>query len=188
MDSPEPSILAAFSVLEDPRPLIGRRHLLEEIPVITLCATICGTDSYVEVAEWGQAHEAWLETILELPHGLASHDTFTRVFWVLHPEQLQACFTCWTEAVANVTDGEVIAIDGKTLRRSFDRASEKAAIHMVSAWAARNRLVLAQLRTQEGSNEITAVPELLRLLALRGALVTLDAMGCQKAIAEQIVE
>lgn len=188
MPVPDTSILSHFSVIEDPRSPIGLRHPLDTLLILGLCGVICGADSWVEVEEWALAKREWLETVVELPHGIPSHDTFSRVFSLLHPQQLQTCFIRWTTALSERTEGEVIALDGKTVRRSFDRASDKAAIHMVSAWATRNRLVLAQVKTDEHSNEITAVPELLRLLSLKGAIVTLDAMGCQKAIAEQIVE
>jgi predicted transposase YbfD/YdcC len=188
MPVPDTSILSHFSVIEDPRSPIGRLHPLDTLLILALCGVICGADSWVEVSEWAVVKQEWLETVVEMPHGVPSHDTFSRVFSVLNPKQLQACFVSWTTALAEQTDGEVIAIDGKTVRRSFHRASDKAAIQMVSAWATQNRLVLAQVKTDADSNEITAVPALLRLLSLKGAIVTLDAMGCQKAIAQQIIE
>lgn len=137
---------------------------------------------------FGKAKRAWVAWVLDLAHGIPSHDTFGRVFAVLSPEAWQACFLRWIQAVAQGTEGQVVAIDGKTLRRSYDRRSAKAAIHMVSAWATHNRGVLGQLKTEEKSNEITAIPELLKVLDVTGCLVTIDAMGRQKAIAEQIVE
>jgi predicted transposase YbfD/YdcC len=140
------------------------------------------------VETFGKAKRAWFARFLELAHGIPSHDTFGRVFAVLSPESLQTCFLRWIQAVAQVTAGQVIAIDGKTLRRSYDRRSTKAAIHMVSAWATHNRVVLGQLKTEEKSNEITAIPALLKVLNVSGCIVTIDAMGCQKAIAQQIVE
>jgi predicted transposase YbfD/YdcC len=132
--------------------------------------------------------EKWLRQFLLLPNGIPSHDTFARVIARLKPEELQQCFVRWMQAVSEVTEGEVVAIDGKTLRRSFDRATGKSAIHMVSAWASANRLVLGQQKVEEKSNEITAIPALLQLLELKGCIVTIDAMGCQKAIAQTIIK
>jgi len=140
------------------------------------------------VETFGKAKESWLRKFVALPNGIPSHDTFGRVFALLEPDQLQESFVSWIQAVAQVTEGQVVAIDGKTLRHSYDRRSAKAAIHMVSAWAAQNHVVLGQLKTEEKSNEITAIPELLRLLDVSGCLVTIDAMGCQRAIAAQIVQ
>jgi predicted transposase YbfD/YdcC len=159
-----------------------------DILVIAICAILCGANDWVAVETFGKAKQEWFQRFLELPNGIPSHDTFGRVFAVLSPEQLQAGFVSWIQAVAEVTDGQVVAIDGKTLRRSYDRRSAKAAIHMVSAWATWNRLVLGQLKTEEKSNEITAIPELLKVLDVQGCIVTIDAMGCQKAIAQQIVD
>jgi predicted transposase YbfD/YdcC len=156
--------------------------------VIAICAILCGANDWVAVETFGRAKQAWFARFLELAHGIPSHDTFGRVFALLSPQALQACFLRWIQAVAQVTQGQVVAIDGKTLRRSYDRRSAKAAIHMVSAWATHNRVVLGQLKTEEKSNEITAIPELLNLLDVSGCIVTIDAMGCQKAIAQQIVE
>jgi predicted transposase YbfD/YdcC len=155
--------------------------------VIGICATICGADDFVAIEAWGRAQEAWLKERLALPHGIPSHDTFDRLFRRLDPEAFSRCFVAWVQSVREATLGEVVAIDGKTLRHSFDRASGKAAIHMVSAWATQNRLVLGQVKVDDKSNEITAIPALLALLDLRGCLVTIDAMGCQKAIVRQIV-
>lgn len=174
--------------LEDPRIDRQKQHQLIDILVIAICAILCGANDWVAVETFGTAKQEWFQRFLELPNGIPSHDTFGRVFAVLAPEQLQAGFVSWVQAVAQVTDGQVVAIDGKTLRRSYDRRSAKAAIHMVSAWAARNRLVLGQLKTEEKSNEITAIPELLKVLDVHGCIVTIDAMGCQKAIAQQIVD
>lgn len=139
------------------------------------------------VETFGKAKRAWFTRFLDLAHGIPSHDTFGRVFALLAPEALQAGFLRWIQAVAQGTEGQVVAIDGKTLRHSYDRRSAKAAIHMVSAWATHNRIVLGQLKTEEKSNEIPAIPELLNVLDVSGGIVTIDAMGCQKAIAEQIV-
>ncbi len=183
-----PSILEHFADLPDPRDDRGQRHLLSDIIVIAMCAVICSADDWMEVAEFGEAKEPWLRTFLELPHGIPSHDTFNRVFTALEPAALESCFVSWIGALAKASKGKLIAIDGKTLRRSFDRASGKAAIHMVSAWASANELVLAQVATEAKSNEITAIPKLLELLDLAGVTVTIDAMGCQKEIAAQITE
>jgi predicted transposase YbfD/YdcC len=182
------ALLEHFGELADPRIDRHKEHKLIDILVIAICAILCGANDWVAVETFGKAKRAWFARFLDLAHGIPSHDTVGRVFAVLSPEALQACFLRWIQAVAQVTEGQVVAIDGKTLRRSYDRRSAKAAIHMVSAWATHNRVVLGQLRTEEKSNEITAIPELLNVLDVRGCIVTIDAMGCQKAIAEQIVE
>jgi predicted transposase YbfD/YdcC len=182
-----PALMDHFAGLEDPRIERQKRHQLIDIMVIAICAVLCGANDWVAVETFGKAKQAWFSRFLGLPHGIPSHDTFGRVFALLAPEQLQACFLSWIQAVAEVTAGQVVAIDGKTLRRSYDRRSAKAAIHMVSAWATRNRLVLGQLKTEEKSNEIRAIPELLNVLDVQGCIVTIDAMGCQKVIAQQIV-
>jgi len=182
------TIAAYFAEISDPRVARTRLHQLLDILVIAICAVICGADTWVEMEAYGRAKEQWLRQFLTLPNGIPSHDTFARVLARLNPEELQQCFLRWMQAVSEVTHGEVVAIDGKTLRRSFDRATGKGAIHMVSAWASANRLVLGQQKVDEKSNEITAIPALLRLLELKGCIVTIDAMGCQKAIARTIVE
>lgn len=177
-----------FSDLSDPRIERTKRHKLLDIMVIAICAVICGGDDYVAMADFGQAKEAWLGQYLELPKGIPSHDTFWRVFRALDPEEFQRCFVSWMSAVSALTGGEIVAIDGKQLRRSHDKGDGKAAIHMVSAWASANRLVLGQVKVDEKSNEITAIPQLLRCLELTGCLVTIDAMGCQTEIAKLIRE
>jgi predicted transposase YbfD/YdcC len=182
------SIVEHFAGVDDPRLERKREHRLMDILVIAISAVVCGANDWVAVETFGKAKESWLRKFLVLPHGIPSHDTFGRVFALLKPEQLQASFGSWIQAVAQVTAGQLVAIDGKTLRHSYDRRSAKAAIHMVSAWAAQNHVVLGQLKTEEKSNEITAIPELLRLLDVSGCLVTIDAMGCQRAIAAQIVK
>ncbi len=176
-----------FAPLADPRLDRTKRHQLLDIIVIAVCAVICGADSWVEIEEFGNAKLAWLRTFLALPHGIPSHDTFGRVFAALDPEQFQQCFLAWVQAAATRTDAQIIALDGKTLRRSHDRGKGKAAIHMVSAWASTNRLVLGQVKVDEKSNEITALPALLQVLALTGCIVTIDAMGCQTEIVKTIV-
>jgi predicted transposase YbfD/YdcC len=178
----------SFGNLEDPRRTQGTRHRLLDIITLAICGVICGADSWEDVEEFGKAKEPWLRTFLELPHGIPSHDTFGRVFARLDPEQFEACFRTWIEAVFVRTQGQVVALDGKTLRGSHDAAHDKAAIHMVSAWATEHSLVLGQIKVEDKSNEITALPALLRLLCLEGCIVTIDAMGCQTAIAREILK
>jgi predicted transposase YbfD/YdcC len=177
-----------FEGVEDPRTGNAKEHLLIDIIVIAIMAVICGADSWVEIEEFGKAKQEWLESFLELPNGIPSHDTFGRVFSLLDPEQFQAGFRSWIGEVMKNTEGEVIAIDGKTLRRSHDQGIGKAAITMVSAWATGQQLVLGQEKVDSKSNEITAIPKLLELLNLKGCIVTIDAMGTQRAIAGQIIE
>jgi predicted transposase YbfD/YdcC len=155
---------------------------------IAICAVVCGAESWTDLEEYGKAKQAWLETFLSLPNGIPSHDTFARVLARLEPQQMQECFLSWIRAVSQLTLGEVVAIDGKELRHSYDQATGKRAIAMVSAWASTNRLVLGQRKVDEKSNEITAIPQLLQVLALSGCTVTIDAMGCQKEIANAIVD
>lgn len=186
-EAPSARIGEYFADLTDPRVERGKRHALLDIFVIALCAVICGADSWVEMEAYGRAKEAWLREFLALPNGIPTHDTFARVLARLDPEEVQRCFARWIQALSAVTAGAVIALDGKTLRRSFDRASGKGAITMVSAWATANQLVLGQQKVDGKSNEITAIPQLLDLLALEGCLVTMDAMGCQREIAQRIV-
>ena len=161
---------------------------MDELVIIAIMAVICCTDNWLEVAQWAYAKRKWLKTFLDLPHGIPSHDTFGRVFAALQPEAFERCFLAWIEALAKVQRGELIAIDGKTLRRSFDRSSDRAAIHMISAWSSANGLVFGQLATEAKSNEITAIPRLLDLLDVRGAVVRIDAMGCQKEIARKVID
>ena len=177
-----------FSNLDDPRVDYLVEHHLLDIIGLTICAVICGADSWVDIELYGNAKEEWLRSFLALPNGIPSHDTIARLFAALDPEQLQACFLDWVRSVAQLSAGEIVAIDGKTLRHSYDTGSDKGAIHMVSAWASQNRLVLGQVKVDAKSNEITAIPELLKVLALHGCIVTIDAMGAQTAIAQQIIE
>ncbi len=181
------SIGAHFAPLTDPRVERAKEHLLVDIVTIALCAVICGADGWVAVATFGQAKEGWLRTFLALPHGIPSHDTFGRVFARLDPAEFRRCFLAWVRAVVPETAGQVVALDGKTLRRAHDRANGKAALHLVSAWASGSGLVLGQLAVEGKSNELVAIPALLRLLNVEGATVTIDAMGCQTAIAAQVV-
>ena len=152
------------------------------------CAVICGSDSWVDVELFGKSKKAWLSRMLNLPNGIPSHDTFGRIFAMLDPVQFESCFMEWVEAVNEVVAGQVVAIDGKTIRRSHDRQAGKSAVHMVSAWASPNHLVLGQLRVNEQSNEITAIPELLGALDVSGCTVTIDAIGCQKEIAATVTD
>ena len=188
---PKATILDHFAELDDPRVERTRRHKLVDILAIAICATICGADSWVHIELFGKSKLAWFQTFLELPHGIPSHDTFGDVFARLDPVQLQNCFISWTQAIAELLPGEVVRrrrIDGKTARRSYDRAGKKGAIHRVSAWATQQTLTLGQVKTEEKSNEITAIPQLLGMLDLHGCIVTIDAMGCQREIAQQITQ
>lgn len=182
-----PSIEKHFANLTDPR-RYNSRHKIIDIITIAICAVICNADSYEHIAVFGQAKYDWFKKILELPHGIPSADTFERVFARIDPKEFKTCFMQWVQAISQLTKGEVIAVDGKTLRRSHDKSNGKAAIHMVSAWACVNGLVLGQVKTEEKSNEITAIPQLLNTLEIKGCIVTIDAMGCQKAIGETIIE
>lgn len=185
---PVMSIAEHFGRLTDPRMEERVEHWLLDMIVIAICGVICGADSWVEIEEFGKAKQEWLKGFLDLATGIPSHDTFGRVFACLSAFHFQACFRSWIEAVFGATGGQVVAIDGKRVRGSYDRGSSKAAIHRVSAWACANRVVLGQVKTEEKSHEITAIPELLKLLELKGCIVTIDAMGCQKEITAQIID
>jgi predicted transposase YbfD/YdcC len=182
------SILEHFADLKDPRIDRTKRHLLLDIIGLAICAVIAGAEGWEDIEAFGKAKHAWLKTLLRLPHGIPSHDTINRVFRMLKPERFQECFLRWTDSLHEQLGLKRIAIDGKTLRRSHDRASAQNALHLVSAWSVENRLSLGQVAVDEKSNEITAIPKLLELLELQGAIVTIDAMGCQKEIARQIVD
>jgi predicted transposase YbfD/YdcC len=179
--------IACFEGLEDPRTGNAGRHDLLEILMIALCTVLCGGQSAVDMAEFAEDKEAFLRGFLTLEHGPPSHDTFSRVLRRLDPDQFRACFQRFMARFAEAAQG-VIAIDGKVLRRSFDTASGKSALHMVTAWGCDQRLVLAQIATDEKSNEITAVPRLLEMLSLKGTIVTVDALNCQRDIARRIVD
>lgn len=181
------SLETLLVAVEDPRVERTKRHKLLDIIIIAICGVICGAEGWVEIEEFGKAKEEWLKSLLELPNGIPSHDTFGRVFAQLDPKQFEACFLQWVQSLSETISG-VIAIDGKTLRRSHDQGAGKKALPLVSAWAAENRLVLAQVATAEKSNEITAIPLLLRQLELAGCLVTIDAMGTQLEVAAQIID
>jgi predicted transposase YbfD/YdcC len=182
------SITEHFASLEDPRAEHLNDHGLIEIIMIAICAVICGADGWTDVELFGKERHDWLRQFLKLENGIPSHDTFGRVFSRIDAEQFHTCFVSWIQAVFQTTEGQVVAIDGKTVRRSHDRTIGKNAIHVVSAWATANHLVLGQQKVDEKSNEITAIPELLQLLDIGGCIVTIDAMGCQTEIAAQIVD
>ncbi len=185
---PKITIADHFSELEDPRIERTKRHKLIDIITITICAVICGADGWNDIELYGNCKYKWLKKFQERTNGIPSHDTFARVFSLLNPEQLQQCFLKWIESISRITFGEIVAIDGKTLRRSYDKSKDKPAIHMVSAWATTNGLVLGQKKVENKSNEITAIPELLKVLSLKGCIVTIDAIGCQKKIIKQIID
>jgi predicted transposase YbfD/YdcC len=182
------ALMKYFEAVRDPRIERSRLHPLSSILLMSLCGILCGAESFVGIEEWAKAKRSWLESFLDLPNGIPSHDTIGRVLAALNPKALSQAFRDWVDAVARVTRGQVVAIDGKTLRRSFREAGSGVFVHMVSAWATHNRVVLGQVKTEEKSNEITAIPRLLELLHLTGCLVTIDAMGCQKDIAQKIVD
>ena len=182
------SVMDHFQDLEDPRIERSKRHGLLDILTIAICAVICGADSWVYVEMFGKSKEEWFRSFLDLPNGIPSHDTFGDVFSRLDPDRFQECFMEWSQAVADLLPGEVVAIDGKTVRRSHDKRAGKQAIHLVSVWAAANTPTLGQVKTDQKSNEITAIPRLLELLELNGCIVTIDAMGCQKEIAQGILD
>ena len=192
------SILDHFADLADPRREQGRIHRLDEIVFIATCAVLCGADNWVQIADYAHSKLDWLKTVLALPGGVPSHDTFRRVFCLLDPLAFQKCFYAWmaslmarkglTPLVTDPPELRPIAIDGKAKRGSARRTVGQSALHVVSAWAVENRLTLGQVATDAKSNEITAIPELLALLDLKGAVVTIDAMGCQKEIAADIIE
>jgi predicted transposase YbfD/YdcC len=186
--APDRALVAHFTALEDPRVERTKLHPLENIVTIAICAVICGAETWDDIAAFGNVKAAWFATFLDLANGIPAHDTFNRVFAALDPAQFRACFVSWMQAVTATLPTQVIAIDGKTVRRSHDRHAGNAAMHLVSAWASANRLVLAQTKVADKANEIVAIPELLRALTVTGCLVTLDAMGCQRAIAQQILD
>lgn len=188
MTEPNASIIDHFSNVEDPRVNRQKKHQLQDIFFITLCAVICGADDWVAIETFGKAKEDWFTEQLGLKHGIPSHDTFGDVFAAIDTEKFSECFSNWVTDIAALAEGEIIAIDGKCLRRSVDKASKKAAIHMVSAWAQQNSLVLGQIKVDDKSNEITAIPKLLERLNISGAVITIDAMGCQKDIAQKIIQ
>ncbi len=182
------SLIDCFNILPDPRINRTRQHRLIDIIVIGFCTILAGGEGYNDMELFGKAKEAWLRTFLELPNGIPSHDTFNRVFQALDPQAFLACFLRWTEGLRTAFNREIVAVDGKALRRALDKGTSQAMPYMVNAWATENGLVLGQVKVDEKSNEITAIPELLRSLELSGCIVTIDAMGCQKKITREIVD
>lgn len=181
-------LLSHFHDLPDPRrETMNKLHLFIDVLTIAICAVICGASDWTAIAKFGKAKKAWFKKFLELPNGIPSHDTFNNIFSLINPDKFQSCFITWVTSIAELLPGEVVAIDGKTLRRSHDKPNAKDSIHMVSAWASNNSLVLGQVKTDEKSNEITAIPKLLDVLDVAGCLITIDAMGCQKEIAKKII-
>lgn len=182
----EGTIAVHFGDLVDERDDQGKRHSLLDVITIAICALIAGGEGWTDMELFGQTKEAWFQGFLDLPHGIPSDDTFRRVFEAIDPEKFQSCFMSWVQAIHRLTSGQVIAIDGKTVKGT--RRSGQKAIHMVSAWASGNKVILGQLKTDEKSNEITAIPQLLDLLTISGCIVTIDAMGCQTEIAQKIID
>ena len=177
------SLLDCFGDVNDPRIDRAKKHKLIDILAIAICAVISGAEGWEHMELFAKIKEDWLRRFLELPNGIPSHDTIARVFSVIDPEQFQNAFIAWINGIELQTDGKVVAIDGKSIRRSFDNAHGKKPLHMVSAWASEAGIALGQIKTDEKSNEITVIPKLLEMLDLAGAIVTIDAMGCQKNIA-----
>jgi predicted transposase YbfD/YdcC len=186
-EDPALSLFDTLGQVPDPRRERTRLHQLVDILVIAVCATICAAETWEEIAEFGQAKESWFRKFLALPNGIPSHDTFRRVFVLINPKKFQESFLGWIRSVTHLADGEVIAIDGKAVRGARTPAG-KEGLRMVSAWASEQRVVLGQLKTEQKSNEITAIPLLLELLELKGCIVTIDAMGCQREIAARIIK
>ncbi len=184
---PRVRIADHFSELTDPR---KRKvtHSLINVITIAICAVVAGADDFVAIADYGRKKKAWLAEFLDLKGGIPSHDRFNAILAALQPAEFEKCLLSWIMSLHEVTAGQIIAIDGKTLRRSYDTASGKSAIHMVSAWATANQISLGQVVTNEKSNEITAIPDLLEMLEIQGCLVTIDALGCQVDIAQKILD
>lgn len=181
------AFLACFEKVKDPRMNRRKKHELLDIIALTICAVISGADAWTEVEAYGKEKHDWLRTFLPLENGIPSHDTLGRVFSLLDPNELQEAFAQWVRTIAGRIEG-VVAIDGKTARRSHDAASGKGALHLVSAWASEAGLALGQVATDQKSNEITAIPKLLAMLDIKGCLVTIDAMGCQRKNAKNILD
>lgn len=178
--------IETFSVIPDPRVERAKRHLLVDIIAIAICAVISGADHWIDIEAYAQEKATWLKTFLKLPNGIPSHDTIARLFARLNPDLFQQAFLSWIKIFAHHLPGEVVAIDGKTLRGSHERSKGKKGLHLISAWATEQQLSLGQLKVEDPTSEIAAVPELLKLLLLKGAIVTLDAISCQRRIAAQI--
>jgi len=180
-------VLGSFNGIEDPRKSRATRHIFQEMLFIALASVLAGGEGFVDMEEFAKSKKDWLVTFLKLPKGIPSHDAFGDLFALLDPEEFNTAFVEWTQGLRDQVSQEVIAVDGKSMRRSHDKSAGKSMVHTVSAWASKNRLVLGQIATEEKSNEITAIPKLLKLLDLEGCVVTLDAMGAQKKIASQII-
>lgn len=179
--------LSYFNNLTDPRIERSKEHLMEDILFITISAVICGAESWNDIENYGKSKESWLRQYLKLPNGIPSHDTINRFFSALNPDEFESCFLRWIQDISELTDGDVVSIDGKTLCGTRETGGKRA-VHIVSAWSNANQMSLGQIKVDEKSNEITAIPKLLEVLALKGCIVTIDAMGCQKQIAKKIVE
>ena len=187
-ETPLEKIEEHFGTVKDPRIDRSKEHNLIDIISIAICAVICGAEGWVDIENFGKSKVIWLKTFLELPNGIPSHDTFGRVFSLIEPEEFQKSFQGWVQSIHEFTDGQVVAIDGKQLRGSKDNFLGKRAIYMVSAWAEANQLVLGQRKVDEKSNEITAIPELLKALSIEGCIITIDAIGTQTKIAKAIID
>jgi len=182
------SLMEHFEELADPRMDRQKRHLLMDILFIAISGVICGATSFVDMEDFGKAKFDWFDERLELASGIPSHDTFRRVLSLIDPEQFRSCFMAWTQAISEEVCGDIIAFDGKTLRRSFDSATGLSAIHVLNAWSNANELCIGQMKVDGKSNEISAMPELMKLIEIGGSVVTADALHCQKEIASQIIE
>jgi predicted transposase YbfD/YdcC len=179
--------ISYFTAIKDPRVERCKEHLMEDIIFITIAAVICGAETWNDIEHYGQSKETWLKQYLRLPNGIPSHDTFNRFFSALEPDEFEQAFLSWIKDISKLTDGDVVSIDGKTLCGSREGDSKRA-VHIVSAWSKANQLSLGQVKVDEKSNEITAIPKLLDVLVIQGCLVTIDAMGCQRDIAAKIIE
>jgi predicted transposase YbfD/YdcC len=182
------SLLEHFANLKDPRIERSKEHLLKDIIAMAILAIISGADGWVAIEAYGNAKYEWLKSFLELPNGIPSHDTFSRVFARIEPQQFQECFLSWVNAIVGELEINVIAIDGKTMKQSYDRNNQQKALHIVTAWSSSHQLVLGQKKVHKKSNELTAIPELIEMLEIAGSVITIDAMGCQKDITSLIIK
>jgi len=182
------SFFEHFANLEDPRIERSKEHLLKDIIAIAILGIISGADGWVAIEAYGNAKYEWLKSFLELPNGIPSHDTLSRVFALIEPQQFQECFLSWVNAIVGELELNVIAIDGKTMKQSYDRNYQQKALHIVTAWSSSHQLVLGQKKVHKKSNELTAIPELIEMLEIAGSVITIDAMGCQKDITSLIVK
>ncbi|MDA1280865.1 MAG: ISAs1 family transposase, partial [Chloroflexi bacterium] len=185
-DAQNVGLVECFAQMQDPRVDRTRDHLLIDVLVIGICSVICGGEGFNDMETFGKAQYSWLRRFLKLPGGIPSHDTFNRVFRAIDPKEFSKCFLRWTQSLRTALGGEIVAFDGKALRRAYGK--DKGIPYIVSAWASESGLTLGQVKVHEKSNEITAIPKLLRVLDLAGCIVTIDAMGCQKKIAREIIE